>query len=956
MSTLSEQLKANKAAIIKQADETAAKEKKQDTQNKQEQQVIQKQIEKEKQQRPPTQKEIIAAERKTLNEKYDSKISNLGSPPPKYIHVPQYRTNPRNGIKTLIGYNREPNNKAIQRHSQNVSRINRERNVAHQKLSLRHVNISPNAKAKALRHLNKHPNDSRNLVTLATNYQHNKQVKDDYTRRSSTTTAKSNAILSRVDHEKTIREFELNKIKIDPIKAGSAAVAIGTNQITKATKTRPGIKPSSYFSKKYKTPVSIIGNSLELSNKAVQTFEETQFQQQKLFKEITGAKDYKQAINLRETAQIKNPYVGTPNILLYKGGIVDSNGVLIEKVLNPIPITINEETTNPKNKLDKLISERPSQNIPIPETITSRYIPGGFAYIYPDIEKNRRQEEIALAGGTYGDYLKSIEHTPEYQLKMVGKGAARAVNSYTSLVGINISNRKVAGDSLIDTTFTDIYNIAYPVVVKPVKSHLEKLGISVQEGAKNSKPFELTDKAFHSRTPAENAGDIITFSTIEAGIFVATGGIGNLALRAGAGASSKLPYLLKGAPTISKVTKAAEKESKLISVTLDDGSKIRLTNFDYTAPTRTKKSSKKIQPAPGIPLKKIKMGKQNINVIDYDKLAKIDAAIKTTKTSKLNKLLETVKIPKDFDPVKTIETKVINFKPVRKIATVRIPKKDKGKKYPETGKQYNEANSDNFTRLPKPNQTAATMEKEAKQILKQLETPKKPRKGRKQNQQTQNSDVVIVDEIILHESRPRGGKLSNLLKMDTEQEIIIGTGIKSKSGVKLSERIDDITKVKINQESKLNQKTDSKSKKNQKQKLLYNLVVTPRKQGRKEGIKITTAHPPKVQTKQKTIVTQKNQTKFRIKPVTPIRIPELDNDYNPKEKKSKRKRAVKFSTWNVDVQVIGALPGEELEVSKTTKVFKRLDKRQDKAHSKTKKTPKKKGPKKTKSRKKTKKR
>ena len=37
-----------------------------------------------------------------------------------------------------------------------------------------------------------------------------------------------------------------------------------------------------------------------------------------------------------------------------------------------------------------------------------------------------------------------------------------------------------------------------------------------------------------------------------------------------------------------------------------------------------------------------------------------------------------------------------------------------------------------------------------------------------------------------------------------------------------------------------------------------------------------------------------------------------------------------FSTWNVDVNRIGYLPGKEQDVSKSTSVFKKLDQRQQK--------------------------
>lgn len=156
-----------------------------------------------------------------------------------------------------------------------------------------------------------------------------------YNIKSSQTTAKSDAIKAENELEKLKRDFESKKDKTP--NAQNITNLTSKYDLTKATKVKPGIKPSSYFldiTDPSGTPYSIIGTTESKSKQAVQTFETTQEQQSRLFAELTASGNYKEAINIKSRYQEANPYVGTPQAYLYKGGIVDTHGVLIEKKLN----------------------------------------------------------------------------------------------------------------------------------------------------------------------------------------------------------------------------------------------------------------------------------------------------------------------------------------------------------------------------------------------------------------------------------------------------------------------------------------------------------------------------------------------------------------------------------------------------------------------------------------------
>ena len=270
-------------------------------------------------------------QQKTINDKYDAQITALGAKPLKYYYKPKYSTNRYTGKKRFIGNTRESNNKAIKNYNSKVDAINRERKIANSNFNLANSHLPQWAKTKAARAWNPTSFKNTSAVTLAQRYYNNYLIKSERTRESSITTARSNAVLAREEHKKTIREYEAKKDSTPVIPS------IIEKPLLKATKTRPKVHPSSYFKSTEKTPVSIFGTTLVQSQKAEETYDNTQAQQKELFSDVTGAINYKQAISFREKAQEKNPYVGTANTVYYKGDAIGSSGVLIEKKLHEKP-------------------------------------------------------------------------------------------------------------------------------------------------------------------------------------------------------------------------------------------------------------------------------------------------------------------------------------------------------------------------------------------------------------------------------------------------------------------------------------------------------------------------------------------------------------------------------------------------------------------------------------------
>ena len=978
--TLQEKLRANKARSISQADATATREKQQKIQQQQKLQkqkeedsvayqkyqkdlaeyekqkkeydTAVKQLEAEKKAESDKAAAIKAAEQKriddqkAINDKYDARITALGVKPSKYYYKPKYYTNRYTGKTRLIGHTRESNNKAIKNYNSKVDAINRERKTANQQFNLANSSLPQWVKTKASRAFARTPNHHGTMLSVAQNYYDNYLITSERKRQSSITTAKSNAVKAREKHEKTIREYEAKKES-----APMPIPSVIEKPLTKATKTRPKVHPSSYFKSVEKTPVSIFGTTPLQSNKAEETYDTTQAQQKELFASITKATDYKQAISLREKAMEKNPYVGTANTIFEKGKAVGSSGVLIEKKIHQEDV-FEELAKPPELKQEIETTVVPSQNIPKPEIETSYYVAGSLDYIFNsenDIKKQRLQEEIRIAGGTYGDYLKTIENTPQYQLKMVGKGAARAFNSYTSLVGVHVSNSKVAGHSLLDYTTTDIYNSLYAPVISPAKLYLEKLGIKPVPSPVNPKPFALIEKAWNERTPAENAGDLITTGAVETGIFLATGGVGNLAIRG----ASKLPYLLKTqVPTAKQVIKSAKQESQLTTITLEDGSKVKLPNPDYVEPV-SKPVRKKINPSLNIPVKKIKLGGKKIKVTDHDSVTKSPKKPKrkpiavfvnsklgrligtnfpnTEKLSKIKKIKGT--IPKNYDPIRSMESAFINNKAVRKIATKRLPRKDKGKPPKnESGWEWNRVQNVDAPAISKPSTISS---KSTTQQVVKIKPPKVKSISKSKPSKKKQNDVSIVEQV-LHPNRPKitsvpiqTPMLNNLLGQSTGQQDKIKHDVTPKLDQTTNTLLDNLLK----QNQKFDELLGTKSKSKQKS-ILYDLLVQSGKQGtkQKQDYSFVFVHPPKLTTKRTQKTTQRTRTKTRKLPAS-IKTPQIGLKQRNHTPKRKRKHTAKYSIWNVDVDNIGTLPGAELVTSKSTKIFKDLDKRQ-KAHSK----------------------
>ena len=491
---------------------------------------------------------------------------------------------------------------------------------------------------------------------MATNYHNNYLLKSKSTRQSSITTAKSNAVLAREKHEKTIKEFESKRdafgtavTPVDPTRSKSMRTPIAQKYTDQkdsfenthtAEKSRPKVYPSSHFKDVGDIPVSIFGTTLTKSKQVQETYETTQSQQKELHHKITKAASWNEAVKLRKTAMDENPLVGTANTIFEKGKAVGSSGVLIEKKprikegIDVYSVTINGKTRSFKNKSnadeflnryestkyptipgqyytvstpdgaqtrkfesfsdarmyqqkvndtldvkadiyqesnvshvaspdeqlhgppapknDDLISvdaenQKLQKEIPRDESwftpfpsayadsepinkndtipINSNEIPISENPIFVDAKNQRRAEEIRIAGGTYGDYLQTLDkNTLDYQLKEVGLGAKRAYNSYTGLLGYTLIDPKTHGRSLLDSAFDDT--------------------IKYIENPNDPKPYDTTINAIHERSPAQHAGDIITTGAIEAGLFLVTGGVANLAVKG----ASKLPYLLKTKP------------------------------------------------------------------------------------------------------------------------------------------------------------------------------------------------------------------------------------------------------------------------------------------------------------------------------------------------------------------------------------------------------------------------
>lgn len=208
-------------------------------------------------------------------------------------------------------------------------------------------------------------------------------------RKSSITTAQSNAVLEREKLTTIQREFEQTKITNDKIAQTNQKIIILNNDLEQATKRKTEIKDSSFFKGHESSviPSDIIGTTSQKSIQAQQTLKEIEEKQKKLEFDTRVANTSKEAIKIRQKARLNDPYVGTANTILKKGIITSQAGVLVDlkldKKFDKKSITsqqahpeIELETYNPqttaKDDLEKIPNITPTKpTIPQYEFIDS---------------------------------------------------------------------------------------------------------------------------------------------------------------------------------------------------------------------------------------------------------------------------------------------------------------------------------------------------------------------------------------------------------------------------------------------------------------------------------------------------------------------------------------------------------------------------------------------------------
>ena len=201
----------------------------------------------------------------------------------------------------------------------------------------------------------------KSLVDVVNIRQASRDAQTQYNIQSSIKSAQSDAIKEREKLEFTIRAFEEAKDKSP--QPQNITNVLAEYKLTQGTKTKPGVYPSTYF-KDMTDPtdgraLSIIGTSEQQSRLALKTFDETEREQKELYDKITLSKDFKETIDLKSRYQDANPYVGTPQTYIYKGGITHQQGVLIEKKLSDKfstdKINVFSPIANPNEKLQEVI-------------------------------------------------------------------------------------------------------------------------------------------------------------------------------------------------------------------------------------------------------------------------------------------------------------------------------------------------------------------------------------------------------------------------------------------------------------------------------------------------------------------------------------------------------------------------------------------------------------------------
>ena len=688
--------------------------------------------------------------------------------------------------------------------------------------------------------------------------------------------------------------------------------------------------------------------------------------------------------------------------------------------------------TNPST----ILTDGKTPGPPKPEIETSHYIPVTFDYIFEDTEKQRRADEIKAAGGTYGDYLQTLDkNTLDYQLKEVGLGAKRAYNSYTGLVGFDIINPQTHGRSLLDSAFDD--------TVKYLKN------------PSDPKPFLTTTKAIHERSPAQHTGDLITTGAIETGLFLVTGGIGNLAVRG----TSKLPYLLKSKiPTATQYIKS-QKESQIITKKVKvDGKNFDVLDFEAmtlakTAPhTPTKieqikrksnnfkrKISEKADKYIGKQTRKAKFENQMYNhelekqshkskkskPARNSNLSKLERKVKFEKTMHTHNLLKTDKskshksnkrksakitdkITKNIqketrklkfektiydhnlekqsksknhkskknskatkfgrkidtsnklnnDKIKNkikdklpdpklgkldIHSSFINSDAVRKIATKRLPKKDKGKKPKgESGKQYNDANNDNFLGLEDKTKLSKYTVKNTKKSAKD-----KPKQSKKNQQTGESGNYTITEQITLHPNRPKGKITEPKLNLEVP-EYLLSKKIDVSDSMFERARKSREPKYYTRQSSRLQQDTNKQlnikepelikdkisdiEKQRKKLDTRFSLIIRhgsrqKEEQEIKDGIRVATT--------QRHSYRLDESIKIPTKPVSVgIKLPGIDGPTKSEKSRKGGKFKKGFYRWNTDNERVGVyLPTADLHTGRTRKVITKVDRLERKTHT-----------------------
>lgn len=333
------------------------------------------------------------------------------------------------------------------------------------------------------------------LIKLYENRQKNIAIKKAYQRRTDIKNAQSNAIKYSEELEFTKKEFadkrDSTGFKVKPLEI-SKSQRITNLKLTQASKKRPEIKDSSFF-KEHETsviPDSIIGTTKLQSLQAFYTFAETQKLQSKLFFEQQKAQSGKEALEIRSRYRESNQYVGTANIYLNKGKVINQYGVLIEKKLDKKFSTdlILSESANPKLKVYKTTATPEKTLIETGLVKTQSSIP---EYVFLDDDGNTKSitdQELF----SYMSYL--LNQTPKLPSKS----------------DMILSNYMYENAELIQQTPTDQKG-AYPITRDyPFERLILDHGTELRAGISNIFRPESEQEKYHPTLEALAFEDLIS--------------------------------------------------------------------------------------------------------------------------------------------------------------------------------------------------------------------------------------------------------------------------------------------------------------------------------------------------------------------------------------------------------------------------------------------------------------